>query len=509
MSAWIPKTKNIYDDDYNFLYEYPINYSNISRRLRKIVCNNDICHAITENGLVFSWGNDIYHKGTLGLGNNIFQVNTPVLNKYLSKVKIFDISLSEEHCAAIDYNNYLYTWGVEEHGELGFFDKNEKKVCEPIKVCMNNKPFLVDKIKCGKFYTAGINNKGIAFLFGNKTIENENNNNSNNEIIFFSFNNNSNYNYFAKDIYCGEDFIIICLEKEILLVYSFNDGLFEIKLNSDKENDINTNYIISKISIVNKNLYILDENNNRLFEYTYNNKSFNKPFNIYDYYQNEYEVNPGIKLSIIEMPFFVKFLFFWIECSENEKKDFISQKNKMFYKLNENILHPNNNKGSKGPNINEYILFGNNKKKIELIKVDYINLYNKKEKNILLKGENIYSYLKNKKDEIIYENNINPNANNNINIDSSFQSLNIPISKNYGNRNDVHDCNKNKLNYDIPNNISKTLNIINNNEKINKIDYNNYNKKAKKYNYNYGYSDNRNKYSISQEKKRNKINDTE
>ena len=127
LSAWIPKTKNIYDDDYQFLYEYPINYSNINRRLRKIICNNEICHAITENGLVFSWGNDSYHKGTLGLGDNIYQVNTPVLNKYLSKVRIFDISLSEDHCAATDFNNYLYTWGIEEHGELGYFDENEKK----------------------------------------------------------------------------------------------------------------------------------------------------------------------------------------------------------------------------------------------------------------------------------------------------------------------------------------------------------------------------------------------
>ena len=80
--------------------------------MRKIVCNNEICHAITETGLVFSWGNDIHHKGTLGLGENIYQVNTPVMNKYLSNNKIFDISLSEDHCAAIDFNNSMYTWGV-------------------------------------------------------------------------------------------------------------------------------------------------------------------------------------------------------------------------------------------------------------------------------------------------------------------------------------------------------------------------------------------------------------
>ena len=494
MSAWIPKTKNIYDDDYKFLYEYPINYSNINRRLRKIICNNEICHAITENGLIFSWGNDFSHKGTLGLGNNIYQVNIPVLNKILSKVKTFDISLSEEHCAAIDYNNYLYTWGVEEHGELGYYDENEKIVCEPIRVNMNKKPFLVDKIKCGKYYTAGINNKGIPFLFGNKRNENDNN-----EIIFFSFNNNWDFDLIAKDIYCGEDFLIIYLEQEKILIYSFNDGLFEIKLNNEKEKKINHN--ISKINIVNKNFYILDEKNNRLFEYVYNNNNFNKPFNIYDYYQNEYEVNPGIKLSIIEMPFFVKFLFFWIECSENEKKEFISQKKKMFYKLNDTNFHP---KCNRGPNINEFILFGNNKKKIELIKIEYINLYNKKERHFLFKGENINSnFRKNGK-----ENNINSNNNNSSNIDSSFQSLNIPISKNYGNRNDMKDYNKIKLNHDLSGN-NYNINNINNNDKIHKIDYNNYNKKTIKYNYNCDISDNHNKYSISQDKRRNKINDTE
>ena len=78
--------------------------------------------------MVFSWGHDIYHKGTLGLGDNIYQVNTPVMNKYLSKNLIFDISLSEEHCAAMDYNNCMYTWGLGINGELGFFDKNRHSI---------------------------------------------------------------------------------------------------------------------------------------------------------------------------------------------------------------------------------------------------------------------------------------------------------------------------------------------------------------------------------------------
>ena len=478
--------KNIYEDDYQFLYEYPINYSNINRRLRKIICNNDVCHAITENGLVFSWGNDSYHRGTLGLGNNIYQVNTPVLNKYLSKVRIFDISLSEEHCAAIDFNNNLYTWGYGEHGELGYYNENQIKVCEPLKVNIFKNSFLVNKIKCGKYYTAGITNKGIPFLFGNKVSKRENINVD--SIIFFSF--NYKFKLIAKDIYCGEDYLIILLEKEQLLIYSFNDGLFEIRLNNSNNN---LNYFISKVSIVEKNFYVLDERNKHLFEFIHFSKSISKPFNIFDFYQNEYEVNPEVKLSIIEMPFFVKFLFFWIECSENQKKEFNSQNSKMFHKLNEINFHYNCNKG---PNINEYILFGNNRQKIELIKVQFENLYNKKDNNIVFKGECILSQ-RNKNNNF---NTININININ-NIDSSTTSLNIPISKNYGNRNDIKDNHKSKLDLDIP------IQSINNrtDQNINDIE----NRKAKKHNYKYGNGLNRIKYSISHDKKRTKINNSE
>ena len=412
-------------------------------------------------------------------------MNTPVLNKYLSKVRIFDISLSEEHCAAIDFNNNLYTWGYGEHGELGYYNENQIKVCEPLKVNIYKNSFLVNKIKCGKYYTAGITNKGIPFLFGNKVSKREYINN--NSIIFFSF--NYKFKLIAKDIYCGEDYLIILLEKEQLLIYSFNDGLFEIKLNNSNNN---INYLISKVGIVDKNFYVLDERNKHLFEFIHYPKNISKPFNIYDFYQNEYEVNPDIRLSIIEMPFFVKFLFFWIECSENQKKEFNSQNSKMFHKLNEINFHYNCNKG---PKINEYILFGNNRQKIELIKVQFDNLYNQKDNNIVFKGEYIISH-SNKNNNF---NTININININ-NIDSSFPSLNIPISKNYGNRNDIKDRNKSKLDLDIP------VQSINNRTDQN---INNIENRRTKHNYKYGNGLNRIKYSISHDKKRTKINNSE
>ena len=436
----------------------------MNRRLRKIICNNEVVHAITETGLVFSWGNDIYHRGTLGLGENIYQVNTPILNKYLSKHLIFDISLSEEHCTAIDFNNCMYSWGLGTNGELGFYNKNEKIVTVPCKVLCNNKPFLVEKIKCGKHYTTGITNGGIPFLLGN--IGNKgaiNDVDIGNNIIFFSLEKNYEYNNIkAKDIYCGDNYILILLEKEKLLFYNFNEGLFEIILNNN-----NKNITISKINVIDKNFYVLDEKNKKLYEFIYNIK---------DFFLTEYEINRDIKLSIIEMPFFVKFMFFWIECSETQKKNFILQKKKLFEK---NIDCFKYNRSNNGPYINEEFLFGKNKKKIELKKVQFENNFRKNRINIFSKGDFVKK-----------------NNNNEFNY-SKEEVLNLPISKNYGNKNDAKDKIDKKSIYF---NLNGKYNTINNENDFNKISIK---KNSKKF---ISTDENKRKTSISIERniKRNK-----
>ncbi len=435
--------------------------------MRKIVCNNEICHAITETGLVFSWGNDIHHKGTLGLGENIYQVNTPVMNKYLSKNKIFDISLSEDHCAAIDFNNSMYTWGVGAprtpliNNIINFI---------PNKVIKNNnKAFLVDKVKCGKNYTCGITNAGNIFLF------------MDDDIIFFSFEKNFEYNNLnAKNIYCGENYILILLEKEKLLMYCFNEGLYEIIFDNINIHD-NDCILISKVNILDKNFYILDEKNRRLYEFVYQSKNYNDEFNIKNFYINDYKINNDVEISIIEMPFFVKFLFFWIKCSENQKNNFISQKNKIFIS-NKDKSH----KSRKGPYINEFILFGSNKKKIELKKILYENSY-KKNADII---------------KVIENKNIEYNDfEKNDNIDLSEQHLSIPISKNYGDKNDFK-VNKNKnifLDFEKIINSKNKSNTINNENDFNKI-------KNEKISRQFFSNQNRKKYSISLEKRRNNEN---
>lgn len=67
----------------------------------KIACNNYVVHAISDEGQVFSWGNDREKLGVLGLGLTYNQ-QSPILNLNFSNKKIIDISLSEKHAAALD-----------------------------------------------------------------------------------------------------------------------------------------------------------------------------------------------------------------------------------------------------------------------------------------------------------------------------------------------------------------------------------------------------------------------
>ena len=276
------------------------------KKIKSISCNRDICHAITESGQVYSWGIDIEEKGLLALGNNIFQVKIPTLNKYLTKLRIYNISLSETHGAALDYGKNLYTWGDDSFGQCGnntnsniennnnennnvendnTIDNNNienkniennnsennnknnnlnnenyyyNNICFIPKKVVLNASFYVSKVECGKYYTAGITIDGVAFKFGVINYKNKNNvdnikkNNSN--IVFFNFKNNDNFNYQFDDlnsdkvtnIFCGEESLIFITQKGDLFIYSELQGLFKIKLYNDDIDNEELNYLSEK-----------------------------------------------------------------------------------------------------------------------------------------------------------------------------------------------------------------------------------------------------------------------
>jgi alpha-tubulin suppressor-like RCC1 family protein len=77
-----------------------------TKKIIKIFCNELVIHSIADDGNVYSWGNDRYKTGILGLGTLYNQI-TPTINKNFNNKKIIDISMSEKHAAAID-GNHVY-----------------------------------------------------------------------------------------------------------------------------------------------------------------------------------------------------------------------------------------------------------------------------------------------------------------------------------------------------------------------------------------------------------------
>lgn len=72
--------------------------------------------ALTEEGLVYSWGSNSY--GKLGIGSE--KINFIPIPKKIEDLKnIHKIKCGTNHCLALDKDGVLYSWGSGTSGELG------------------------------------------------------------------------------------------------------------------------------------------------------------------------------------------------------------------------------------------------------------------------------------------------------------------------------------------------------------------------------------------------------
>ena len=527
--AWIPKTQNLYDDNLEYLSLSPISFSNYgSRKIRNIFCNNDVCHAITESGIIYSWGNDINHKGLLCFGEGVFHLRNPTLNKYLSSLNINFISLSENHGACLDYKKNLYTWGDDTFGQLGFNSDNNNICSVPKKIVLND-TFFVNKVQCGKFFTAGITSDGIGFKFGNKFNYDENNimfindiqieknfDKKKNNIVFFNLMksdfdniNNIQSNFYGRmiDIFCGEELICFINSKGDLFIYSDFQGLYKIKLSVDDKDYYKTfdkeSLMIENVKFVNKNFYAISQNGSIIYEfinYSYNNKSPN----LFDYVQNEYEINENVQINLINQPYYVSALFFIMKCHEKEMRNIEDGKIKLFNKRKYNENHNNNNISDKyNFNSNENlcsvnsklnITYKGNSKRMNKISNMLENIFDKKIENIANNTKTNYdnkinafflgkkrielikiNFTNKKNIEFLFNEPINEIVNNDSNYFNNNHILNIPISEKYSNERNRSRTNifeiENSLNEKENYNRAKSLSKVQFNLKNKKNDY--------------------------------------
>ena len=80
-----------------------------------------INHAPTTKLLVYVFGEGSAGELGLGAGRNAIDVSRPRFNHLLSdeSVGVVQLAVGGMHCAALTYDNKIYTWGVNDQGALG------------------------------------------------------------------------------------------------------------------------------------------------------------------------------------------------------------------------------------------------------------------------------------------------------------------------------------------------------------------------------------------------------
>ena len=305
--TWIPKSENIYYDSFDFISSNPIKFDNLgSKKVSKIFCNNQICHIITDEGLIYSWGNDREKYGILGLGNN-YNITLPTLNtNFFLKKRIIDFSLSEKHCVALDISNNLYSWGYGPYGELGlgkdkiFFNLpqlvNDKINITPINVKCGFSYTLIEDYDKSLIYFGIISSRENLDLIYNK---NSNDDNFINYIPFDEENGKKN-----KKIICGNSMIALIDINGNLYVYNDYDGLFLIQIP----------YSVKSVKIIHNSIYALTNDYNLIYEFQPQN---NNNCSIFDYKENLYNIINDINyIDLIDTPYYDNVLFFTIRTSQ-------------------------------------------------------------------------------------------------------------------------------------------------------------------------------------------------
>nr|XP_016847918.1 PREDICTED: X-linked retinitis pigmentosa GTPase regulator isoform X2 [Anolis carolinensis] len=125
-------------------HKLPQLVSGISGKVSKVACGGG--HTVVLAGDVYTFGLGQY--GQLGHGTFVFETSEPKTVDHLGKHKICHIACGENHTALITENGLMYTFGDGRHGKLGLGEENYTNQFVPT-LCSNFLRFIVHSVACG------------------------------------------------------------------------------------------------------------------------------------------------------------------------------------------------------------------------------------------------------------------------------------------------------------------------------------------------------------------------
>ncbi|RXM32675.1 X-linked retinitis pigmentosa GTPase regulator [Acipenser ruthenus] len=117
----------------------------ISAQVTRVVCGGGHTVALTDDD-VYTFG--LGQFGQLGHGTFTFESALPKAVKHFRKRKVSHIACGENHTAVITDNGLLYTFGDGRHGKLGLGDENFTNQFKPT-LCSRFLKYTVQSVSCG------------------------------------------------------------------------------------------------------------------------------------------------------------------------------------------------------------------------------------------------------------------------------------------------------------------------------------------------------------------------
>jgi len=93
----------------------------LCQQIKKLDAGEEFSLCLTETGRVLSWGR--YNSNVLGHGED-GHLHIPLIIAAIEELNIIDIAAGASHCLALTDNGTVYSWGNNEEGQLGLGHKN-------------------------------------------------------------------------------------------------------------------------------------------------------------------------------------------------------------------------------------------------------------------------------------------------------------------------------------------------------------------------------------------------
>eukprot|EP00029_Vermamoeba_vermiformis_P013152 TRINITY_DN8072_c0_g1_i1.p1 TRINITY_DN8072_c0_g1~~TRINITY_DN8072_c0_g1_i1.p1 ORF type:complete len:340 (+),score=28.89 TRINITY_DN8072_c0_g1_i1:48-1067(+) len=132
----------------------------LNNKIIAIDANADQSFAVTNEGLVYSWGDGA--KGQLGQGNRLPSFKPKLVEALVTK-RIIAIATGFDHTLALSEDGDVYSWGSNSYGQLGL--GHEKSTSSP-KFISAFKEKQVIRISAGGSFSAALTKEGYVYTWG-------------------------------------------------------------------------------------------------------------------------------------------------------------------------------------------------------------------------------------------------------------------------------------------------------------------------------------------------------